>query len=126
MHTEAYGYAKCVPTQLFEALFLLLLFFVAAIRVRKNKSYNLPLYMITYGAWRFFIEFFRSDDRGQLLTKALSPSQVIACIMIVGGIALMIFERYYEKRHSEEISLDAKSLLERRQKRKEENNAGEK
>ena len=126
MHTELYGYAKCVPTQLFEALFLLLLFFIATVRVRKNKSYNLPLYMITYGAWRFFIEFFRSDDRGQLLTKALSPSQVIACIMIVGGIVLMIFERYYENRYREEILEDAKILLERRQKRKEENNAGEK
>ena len=100
MYTEAYGYAKCVPTQLYEAIFLFGLFAFMVYRVIKRKSYNLPIYMMSYGAWRFFIEFFRSDDRGELFTDALSPSQIIACAMILGGVALIMFQRYYENRHS--------------------------
>lgn len=123
MHTEAYGYAKCVPTQLYEAIFLFALFAYAVIRVMKKQSYNLPIYMMAYGAWRFFIEFFRSDDRGELLTDALSPSQIIACLMIVGGIALLLFQRYYERRHREEILADARDILDRRAKKEEEKNA---
>ena len=117
MHTEKYGYAKCVPTQLFEALFLLALFIFMVIRVKKKQSLNLPIYMMTYGAWRFFVEFLRSDDRGQLFTKALSPSQIIACVMILGGVALMIFEMHYEKRHRDEILSDQAEILSGRKKK---------
>ena len=114
MHTEAYGYAKCVPTQLYEAIFLFIMFALMVLRVKKKKSYNLPIYMMGYGAWRFFIEFFRSDDRGELLTDALSPSQIIACLMILGGVALMLFQRYYENRHKDEILADAEEIFFRR------------
>ncbi len=125
MHTEAYGYAKCVPTQLFEALFLFGLFAWTVIRVKKKRSYNLPIYMMAYGAWRFFIEFLRTDDRGQLFTKALSPSQIIACVMILGGVALILFERYYENKHGDEIASDAEEILSERSRREEAVNADE-
>ena len=121
MHTEAYGYAKCVPTQLYEALFLFALFVYTVIRVKKKRSYNLPLYMAAYGAWRFFIEYFRTDDRGELLTDIFSPSQIIACLMIAGGVALFFFQRYYESRHRSEILADREEILSRRAKKEEEN-----
>lgn len=114
MHTEAYGYVKCVPTQLFEAIFLLSLFVWAVIRVKKKQSLNLPIYMMSYGAWRFFIEFFRTDDRGELFLKVLSPSQLIACLMILGGVALLLFEIRYEKKHKDEMLADEKEILTRR------------
>ena len=123
MHTEAYGYAKCVPTQLYEAIFLFIMFALMVLRVKKKKSYNLPIYMMGYGAWRFFIEFFRSDDRGELLTDALSPSQIIACLMILGGVALMLFQRYYENRHKDEILADAEEIFSRRSQKEVGDNA---
>ena len=125
MHTETYGYAKCVPTQLYEALFLFALFAYTVIRIKKKQSYNLPIYMAAYGAWRFFIEYFRTDDRGELITDAFSPSQIIAFIMIAGGIALVFFQRYYERRHRDEILADANEILARRAKKEEVKNAGQ-
>ena len=80
--------ARAVPIQLYEAIFLLLLFAFFTYRIFKNKSCNLPLYMATYGIWRFVIEYFRTDDRGSTIVDFLSPSQLIALIMIVGSIAL--------------------------------------
>lgn len=125
MHTDMYGYAKCVPTQLYEAIFLFALFAAAVILVVKKKSYNLPIYMMAYGAWRFFIEFFRTDDRGELFMKALSPSQIIACLMIVGGAALLLFEIKYEKKHKAAISADALEIVLRRAEKEENKNAEE-
>ncbi len=125
METETYGYARCVPTQLYEAIFLFALFAFMVIRIKKKQSYNLPIYMIAYGAWRFVIEFFRTDNRGELFTKALSPSQIIACIMIAGGVALIFFQRHYEIRHRDEILSDAEEILARRAQKEEVNNGAQ-
>lgn len=97
------GYAKYVPVQLYEAIFLFCLCAVMITLLFKGKSLNLPIYMAGYGAWRFFIEFARADDRGDTLVSFLSPSQLIAILMIVGGVALAIFELRYEKKHASEI-----------------------
>ncbi len=109
------GYAKYVPIQLFEAMFLFALFAVFVILVLKKKTFNLPLYMMIYGAWRFFIEYARADDRGQTVVSFLSPSQFIAVIMILGGVGLLIFERYYEKKHVQEILCDALEISRKRE-----------
>ncbi|MDO4572049.1 MAG: prolipoprotein diacylglyceryl transferase, partial [Clostridia bacterium] len=45
-------------------------------------------YLVLYGVWRFFIEFYRSDDRGAV--GALSTSQFIAIFMVAAGVALLI------------------------------------
>jgi len=87
------GYARYVPVQLFEALFLFALFSVLFINAIKGKGYNLPAYMMAYGVWRFIIEFVRGDYRGTTLTEVLSPSQLIALIMIVGGVAVALTEK---------------------------------
>ena len=83
------GY-KVIPTQLFEAVFLALLFVLFFWRVCKGKGYNLPIYMISYAAWRFFAEYLRNDHRGETVVSFLTPSQFIAVLMIVGGIALLV------------------------------------
>ncbi len=109
------GYAKYVPIQLFEAIFLFILFAALVLLVFKKKTYNLPLYMIIYGAWRFFIEYARADERGKTVVSFLSPSQLIAIIMILGGVGLLIFERYYYKKRAQEIHCDAQKIFEKRE-----------
>lgn len=85
-------WVKCVPTQLFEAIFLLLLFgFLVSFSILKKKLI-LPFYLIIYGVWRFAIEFIRDDYRGDSLIEALTPSQLIAIVLVVIGIALIFIE----------------------------------
>ena len=79
--------------------------------------------MSAYGAWRYAIEFLRGDYRGQIFTNAISPSQFIALLMVMGGVALFFFERYYTKKHKSEIDSDAMAILEMRRKREEEKSA---
>lgn len=88
-----------LPTQLYEAIFLLLLFAYLMYRVRKEKSFVLPTYLIAYGVWRYGIEFLRADDRGKTIVSFMTPSQFIAVIMILIGIGLIFFERYYIKKY---------------------------
>lgn len=78
---------KVLPTQLIEAFFLLLLFSVLYFKLRKQ---SFAFYFIFYGAFRFFIEFFRGDSRGILLQSMFSPSQCLAMIMIAIGGGLLI------------------------------------
>jgi phosphatidylglycerol:prolipoprotein diacylglycerol transferase len=92
MHGDE-GFARYVPIQLFEAIFLFALFALLFARAAKSKKYNLPIYMIAYGVWRFAIEFARGDYRGSTLTDAISPSQLIAILMVLGGIAVIVLEK---------------------------------
>ena len=115
MHGD-FGYEKYVPVQLFEALFLFALFGILTALVLKKGSYNLPIYMMGYGAWRFVAEYFRADDRGDSLISFLSPSQLIAVLMILGGVGLLVFERYYERKHATEIVREANEIKQRREK----------
>ena len=102
MHTVEFGYAKVVPTQLFEALFLFALFAICFILVWKKKfKHNMSLYLIAYGIFRFLLEFLRADDRGQLL-GIISPSQFWSLLMIVAGVAVyFLLEWLYKKRAAE-------------------------
>ncbi len=82
------------PVQLYEAAFNLLNFFVLswvfAHRPRGAEGIVLGTYLITYGAARFILEFFRGDaDRGFVLWQALSTSQAIAAVAIPAGLALV-------------------------------------
>ena len=94
MHTEKYGYAKVVPVQLFEALFLFALSaaaFVMFYRLQGEKRLPiLPIYTVGYGIWRFFIEFLRGDRRGETIVSFLSPSQLVGLIMIGAGIVYFV------------------------------------
>ena len=85
---EAKEYAenvKLIPTQLLESLFLFILF-GALMFINK---YNLGLYMISYGIFRFFIEYLRVDNRGSVLL-GISPSQLISIIIVILGIVCLV------------------------------------
>jgi prolipoprotein diacylglyceryltransferase len=56
----------------------------------------MQLYLISYGVWRIFIEFFRTDYRGAFVL-GMSPSQWQSIFFILGGIALLIFYKLTKK-----------------------------
>lgn len=93
-----FGYDKYVPTQLFEAIFLLGLFTLLARRALLGKRYNLPLYMCAYAVWRFALEFLRGDYRGSSPFEAVSPSQFIAILMVLGSVGVFFLEKYISDR----------------------------
>ena len=70
----------------------------------------MPTYAIVYGIWRFLIEFARSDERGETIISALSPSQLIAILMIAAGV-LYICVWYFKKKKS--ASFNAVENIER-------------
>lgn len=82
-----------IPTQLFEAIFLALLFVALMIIIFRFKkpSLAMPVYMYAYGIFRFVLEFWRDDERGVSSALVLSPSQYMSIVMILAAIALTIF-----------------------------------
>lgn len=80
---------KVFPTQLFEATFLFIiagiLFYLA---MKKDFKYTMPVYLISYGIFRFMIEFIRGDERGAFIL-GLSPSQWFSIVALGIGIALI-------------------------------------
>lgn len=85
-----------IPVQLYEALFLFILFAVLAfLYIRKNYKYTMPIYLVAYGIFRFVIEYFRGDDRGELISTIISPSQFWSILMVAIGIALFFVLRYF-------------------------------
>ena len=105
MHTHEYGYTKVVPTQLFEAIFLFALFAICLILfLKKDFKHNMSVYLIGYGIWRFFIEFVRADDRGQLVA-GISPSQFWSILMVVIGIGLIFLMNFLTEKRKQELAL---------------------
>ncbi len=86
------GY-KAVPTQLFESVFLYALFAVCAVLTLRGVRRVHTLYLVSYGVWRFVIEFFRGDDRGGSFISGLTPSQLSAILFVAVGIVLYCIER---------------------------------
>ena len=86
------GYEKYVPVQLFEAIFLFLLCAFLICRVVKAKKYNFSIYLSAYGVWRFIIEYARADYRGSTFISFLTPSQLIAAVLVIVGVALAFVE----------------------------------
>ena len=94
----AWGWQKVVPTQLFEAVFLFLMFGICFyLLMKKDFKHNLSLYLVSYGIFRFLIEYVRADHRGEFVT-GISPSQFWGIIMIVAGVALYLTLWLLEKR----------------------------
>lgn len=84
-----------IPTQLFEMAFLFFLAAVMAVLYFKFKfNYNFALYAIAYGIWRFTLEFFRGDDRGEFLGTAISPSQFWSIIMVILGVGYIFLQKF--------------------------------
>ena len=89
---------KVVPTQLFETIFLLAILSYLVARIKEKQTYCLQLYMCIYGVWRFIIEYMRDDYRGTTLINALTPSQLTAILMILGGVLLIFLQKNLEGR----------------------------
>ena len=54
---------KVYPTQLFEAVFEMVLFTLLISTFKKTKKYYLPVYLIAYGVFRFFLVEAWYNDR---------------------------------------------------------------
>lgn len=97
---------KVLPTQLYEMAFLLVLALILFILAwKKITKYTMPIYMFAYGVFRFIIEFFRGDERGQL--QGLSPSQYWCILLVVGAIGLVLLyqEVIFRKEEKDEIQI---------------------
>ena len=116
-----------IPTQLFEALFLFLMFLIFMVYNQKKtkRGYGIAFYAISYGIWRFFIEYLRDDYRGGVSGALLSPSQVQSIIFVVIGIAVIIMVYFFNKKGiiqekmdwSEELKIEEDAKEELRQKK---------
>lgn len=88
-----------IPIQLFEAIFLFLLFGVLVyLAVAKKCDDSASIYLIAYGVWRFCIEYARDDDRGASGISFLTPSQLTSIILVLAGIALLLLNRLILKK----------------------------
>lgn len=80
------------PTQLFEAVFELVLFAVMLVFYKRLKGHFLETYCFSYGVFRFLLEFMRGDNRGAT-GFFLSPSQVMSILLIVAGVLLLLYHK---------------------------------
>jgi phosphatidylglycerol---prolipoprotein diacylglyceryl transferase len=79
------------PTQLYESgATLLIFFFLLAVAKRKRFDGQVALtYVLLYSVARFVIEFFRGDvARGSVFGGALSTSQFLSLLLVLGALAL--------------------------------------
>ncbi|MCX5840923.1 MAG: prolipoprotein diacylglyceryl transferase [Deltaproteobacteria bacterium] len=85
------------PSQLYEALFEGLVLFAVLWMIRKKSPFDgflLAFYVIGYGLVRFFIEFFREPDtQVGFVWASLSMGQVLCILMILAGLAVMMWRR---------------------------------
>lgn len=92
---------KVVPLQLYESIVLFIIFAVLFVRALKMGRYShaMSAYLTSYAVWRFFAEFFRTDDRGASPISFLSPSQLTAVFLLAVAIVLYIItEKLYVKK----------------------------
>jgi phosphatidylglycerol---prolipoprotein diacylglyceryl transferase len=91
---------KVWPTNLWEAIFLivlsLLLLFLA---LKKDCVYNFPIYLLAYSVWRFVLEYFRGDHRGDFI-PGLTPSQFWSIILFLIGIAYLVVLLWQKKKQN--------------------------
>jgi len=81
-----------LPTQLFEAAALLVLFAVLLAVYRRFRRHTAGLYMIGYAAIRFGLECLRGDPRAAV--GPFSISQTISIAMFLSGIAFLAYGQY--------------------------------
>ena len=110
---EGWGYY--VPVQLYESLFLFLLFTVLSLLLlKKNFKFVLPVYLAAYGVWRFFIEFARADAARGSFLGSLSPSQTLSIVLVILSVPAYFILRHFvqksEAREKEE-QLKEESLI---------------
>ena len=100
------GHSHAVhPTQLYEAFFLFVMFAVCLLLyLKKGFRHNLSLYLLSYGVFRFLIEFVRGDERGAFIL-GMPPSQFWAIVMIFASVAVYFLLDYAFKKRDKELAL---------------------
>lgn len=93
-------YIDVHPAFLYESVWNLLLF-IGLFLYRKKKRFSgeiFFLYLFFYGLGRFFIEGLRTDQL-RIAGTALPVSRVVAVLcMVIAGVALIGYKRFYGKR----------------------------
>jgi len=77
-----------VPTQFYSSLCLLFIF-VALMEFRERRPFDgsvLALYLVLYGVFRFFMDFFRGDNPA--VYHGLTLAQIISVFMVLLGFVL--------------------------------------
>ncbi len=90
-------YIPLHPTQLYEALFLLILFLVLRFYFYNKRIFKgqiFLLYVLSYSFFRFFIEFLRDDPRG-FIFNIISTSQFFSITGFL--VAIFFYVRNYKK-----------------------------
>ena len=97
-----------IPVQLYESFFLFILFGVLTLLyLKKDFKQTLPVYLVTYGIFRFIIEYFRGDERGKLFgSDIISPSQFWSILMVVIGISLFFILKPLFAKQSNKLKED--------------------
>lgn len=83
---------KVLPTQFFEAIFDIILFFAMVIFYPRIKRYNLEIYFNLYGVFRFVIEYYRGDNRGET-GFFLTPGQLLSAVIVLCGVLLLLYRK---------------------------------
>ncbi len=79
------------PVREAEMAGLLLVFSLLQWKIREHR---MAWYLLLYAILRFFLEYFRGDDRGVLLPfLPLSPSQQIAAVVFAAALGFLLLKR---------------------------------
>ena len=99
---ESANGVRRLPVQLFESGYEFILFFLLSYLLKKGllKGKLFALYLVLYGIFRFFIEYFRGDAyRGFIF--GISTSQFISVFAVIGA-AIYLALRVMKERHEAE------------------------
>jgi phosphatidylglycerol:prolipoprotein diacylglycerol transferase len=94
------------PTQLYDAANGFVLFFFLS-WMEKRKTFDgqiFWLFLFLYSITRFFIEIFRGDPRGFLLTDFLSTSQAIGILLAIFSLFVLFYMRKRSQRSKDGCS----------------------
>ena len=86
------------PSQLYEAFFEGLLLFIIMIAIIFRKNYKIGtcsfMFLILYGFFRIFCEFFREPDiQVGYLFNLLSMGTLLSIAMVISGIAIFFIKK---------------------------------
>lgn len=79
------------PTQIYSALGNLVLF-GALLWLYKRRQFDGQVfwaYVLSYGVFRFVVEFWRGDPRGTIFNGTLSTSQFVAIVMVTVALGML-------------------------------------
>ena len=97
-------YMKRIPVQIYESIFEFLMFILMYFLFRNMEIKNInnknliSIYILLYGIWRFFIEFYRGDEV-RYVVKGISITQIIIVISIIIIILSTRRKNYNERKH---------------------------